>query len=236
MAETKSKLWFKDNVSENEAELIQIGELANKMLYDKINLGINDPRTTIAIYAKIFDEVCNVVVSKQDEWDEFWLTIADRLQIGYTTTTSEDDEKQGNFMVFIKHIESKQKDDPLDEEEEDTIALCTQWNAENIRTQADIIKEIASRAKKKLEEIINIKIASCEFVIPMFCIIHSQIVNYIRLKRIEEDKSEYEINVAGLYTIGIQETEDAEEDIYFVPSISLKLKFKNDAQASSKNE
>ena len=234
--ESKSKKWFKDNVSENEKELIEIGELANRMLHEKISLGLSDPMTTISIYASIFDTMCDVIVDKEKEYDDFVLNVADRLEIGYSTTSSEDDEKTGNYMVSIRHLESKSSDTSLDEDEDNTIELCTQWNAANIKTQADVIKEVASRAKKELSNIINIKIESHEFVIPLFCIIHSQILHYIRLKRVEENKTEYEINVAGLYTVGIQETDDGEEEIYYVPSIALKLKFKNDAIASGRDE
>lgn len=236
MAESKAQKWFKENVSENVKELIEIGELANHELHNKISLGLSDPMTTIALYANIFESICDVIVDKQDSWDDFCLNIADRLKIGYTTTNNEDDEKTGNFMVFMQHVPNTSSNESLDEEEDDTIVLCSQWNAANIKNQADVIKEVASRGKKALSEIINIKIESHEFVIPMFCIIHQNIINYIRLKRVEEGKTEYELNVAGLYTVGIQETDDAEEEIYFVPSISLKLRFKNDAVASGKQD
>lgn len=236
---SKSKMWFKENVSENQKELMEIGELSNRMLHEKISLGLNDPMTTIAIYAKIFDTICDVVVDQEANWEDFCLNIADRLKIGYTTTSSDDDEKVGNFMIFMQHVYGTTGSDNSlddDEDEDDTIVLCTQWNAANVKAQSNIIKDIAAKGKKALDDIINIKIESHEFVIPMFCIIHSQIINYIRLKRVEENKTDYEINVAGLFTVGIQETDDAEEEIYYVPSISLKLKFKNDSIATGKNE
>lgn len=233
---TKSQQWFLDNVVENEEELKEIGDIANRTLFDKLSLQLFNPMTTIAIYAKIFDAVCEVIVDQEDDWDDFCLNVADRLKIGYTTTSSDDDEKSGNFMVFMQHVENTQTDDSLSDEETDTIELATQWNAANVKTQADVIKTVAALGKKKLGDLMNLKVESHEFVIPMFCIIHSQIINYIRLKRIEENKTEYELNVAGLYTIGIQETDEAEEEIYYVPSISLKLKFKNDAVATGKKD
>lgn len=236
MSESKSKRWFEENVAENRDELIEIGELANRILHDNLSLGLNDPMTTIAIYASIFETICDSVAEREDEWSDFCLNVADRIKIGYTTTDNENDEKSGNFMVFIQHVESTTSDEPLDEEEDDTIVIACQWNAANIKIQSDIIKEIAAKAKKNLENLINIKIESSDFVIPMFCMIHRQIINYIRLKRVDNNQNEYEINMAGLYNIGVQETADGEEDIYFVPSISLKLKFKNDAVATGGNE
>lgn len=232
MKETKSKEWFADNVSENVDELIEIGDWSNKMLHDQLSIGLNDPQTTIAIYAKIFDAICDTVVEREKEYDNFCLNVANRIKIGFTTTDSEDDEKVGNFMPFIEHCNTTSADNSLDDEEDNTIVLCTQWNAANIKAQSEILKEAAARGKKLLSEMINIKLDSHEFIIPMFCIIHSQIIKYLKVKRIEKQVSEYELNIAGLYTIGVQETEDAEEEIYFDPSIALKLKFKNDSVAS----
>jgi hypothetical protein len=165
---SKSKLWFAENVADNKAELIEVGELANRNLHDKISLGLNDPETTIAIYAKIFEAICEEVASKEEDYESFRLNIANRLEVGYTTTSSEDDEKMGNFMVYINHLETPASNDSLDEEETDTIVLCTQWNAANVKTQAETIKAVAARGKKALSEMINIKLDNVEFIIPMF--------------------------------------------------------------------
>ena len=229
---TKSEVWFKDNVSENEKELIEIGEIANRILHEKLCIGLNNPMQTIAIYAKVFEALCEVIKDKQDKWDSFVLNVANRLKIGYTTTNNEDDEKQGNFMVFIQNVDNVQADDSLDEDETNAIELCSQWNAANVKEQADVIKDAAAKGRKNLDELINIKIESHEFVIPVFCVIHSAIISYIRLKKVELNQSEYTINVAGLYDITILNNEDGEEEIFFDPSVSLKLMLKNDETAS----
>lgn len=248
MAKTKSEMWFEENVSENQKELLEIGELANAELYKKISLGLGNPMTTIAIYAKIFECICDEIASKEAEWADFNLNIADRFRIGYTTTNNEDDEKMGNFMIFmenIDHIYAATDDDDLDADRT-TVELCSDWNAANVKVQSDVIKQISAKSKNALSELINMKLESHEFIIPMFCIIHEQIINYIKLKKVEE-KKDYELNVAGLYTIGIQDVEkeidgsdgvtnDIEEDIYFIPSISLKLRFKSDQIATGKDE
>lgn len=248
MAKTKTQLWFDENVSENQKELLEIGELANKVLHETISISINNPKTTIAIYAKLFECICDVIIEKESEWSDFRLNVADRLNIGYTTTSNEDDEKMGNFMIYIQDIDHVQSTENLEEDETDTIVLCTQWNAANVKAQSDVIKKVASAGKKVLSEILNVKTESNEIVIPMFCIIHDQILNYIRLKKAESKDAEYEINVAGLYTIGIADLESEDEDeegntekdineeIYYVPSISLKLRFKSDKIATGKDE
>ena len=237
MAENKKKPteeWFEKNVHENEKELLEIGELANRMLHEKISLGLTNPITTIAAYGTIFDVITKYIKEKENEWDDYCVNIADRIKVGYTTTDNEDDEKPGNFMVFIQHVEHSSTDESLDEDEDDTIVLCTQWNAANIKELANVVKEIASLAKKELADLLNLKTESTEFVIPMFCIIHACILNYIQLKKKEEEVSEYELNICGFYTVRVRETDDAENIIEYIPSVPLKLFIKDDANATGK--
>ena len=103
-------------------------------------------------------------------------------------------------------------------------------------TQTEIIKNIAARGKKAFKELINLPIETHELIIPLFCIIHSQLINYIRLKRVEQNKTEYELEIAGLFTVGIRETDEADEEVYFIPSVALKRLFKNDAIATGKHD
>lgn len=235
--ETKTKKWFRENVVENAEDLRRIGGFANRILHDKLNMGINDDETTIAIYGIIFETFAKSIAKKETEYNDFKANIAGRLEIGYTTTDNEDDEKSGNFMVYMRNIQNDTASDDSvnDDNDSSTIELCTEWNAANIKVQADFLKECAAEARKKLGEYINLKIDSHEFIIPVFCIVHSQILKYLKVKRVEEGKTEFEINIAGLYIAGVEETDDAEEEIYFIPSIALKLMFKNDSLASSED-
>lgn len=229
---TKSQAWFDECVVDNKKELLDIGELANHLIHDSLSLGISDPKTTMAIYATIFDAITDVVASKEANYDHYDLNVANRFLIGYDTTDNQEDEKTGNFMVYMQHMEATQSDNSIDDDNDDTISLCVQWNANNIKEQQDVLKDVAGKAKIKMGDIINIKLESHEFILPLFCIIHACIVNYVRLRRREENVSDYNINVAGLYTIGCQVDDESNEEIYYTPSISLKLKFKNDAKAT----
>ena len=138
-----SNEWFDENVVENVEELLEVGKITNVILKDKLNLGITSPKSTIAYYAIIFNCICEAIIEQEDKWDDFCVNVADRIKVGYTTTSSEDDEKSGNFMVFIQHVYNTSTDESLDEEEEDTVVLCTQWNAANVKAQTEIIKNIA---------------------------------------------------------------------------------------------
>lgn len=237
MAElTTAEKWVDENIFENREELMEIGAIANKILHDKLSCDIPLAETTIAMYCHIFKTILGVVKSKQDGWSDFCLNIADRLKVGYTTSDDDDAEKSGNYMAFIQHVENTQTDDSLDESETKTIDLCTSWCATNIKVQSDIVNEVAAQAKADIDKNLNIKLESLEFIIPFFCIVHAQLVNYIRLKRKELEVEEYEIKVEDIYFAKCVETNDGEEVIDFHPCISTKLYFKDDESATGANE
>lgn len=248
---TISEKWFEDNIFENQEELMSIGRMASRLVNDRIALDLNDDtgKKTIAIYCNIFDSILEVIKARQDSGsEEFELNIADRLIIGFKNDYDEDDEKEGNFMVYMKHREPTRSDESMDDDVEgkSTISLSTQWNAINVTAQIDIIKEVALKGRKKLEEFVNIKTESIEFIIPLFSIIHTSMLSWLKLKRAELQKPDFEISVGGMYTVGVQlvefedpdaaneETEggmDVKEEIYYLPGISMKRYFKNDAKA-----
>lgn len=223
--------WFKENIIENVDDIKQIGENAARTLHTKLSMDL-DATTVIAVYGKVFEVLCNVLKSRREEWDEFAINVAGRFVIGFSSSENDEDEKQGNFMVYMKHLETSSSDDSLDDEETDTIALSVQWNAANVKEQAEVMREISSKGMTELSRVLNLKVGSDEFIIPTFCIIHSEIVKYIKLKRVTENSADYEINVAGLFLAGVHETDDAEEEVYFEPSVSLKRFFKGDLLAS----
>jgi hypothetical protein len=190
----------------------------------------------MCIYAHIFETICKAIAAKEKTHSDFELNIADGLCIGYDTTEDENDEKQGNFMVYMKHRDNPRIDAVQDEDETSTLALCAMWNAQNIKEQAAFLKTISGNACKDISSVVNIRFESEEFIIPMFSIIHAQIVRYVREQRIERKLREFELPICGLYTVGAAVTDDGDEEIYFVPSITLKLLFKNDSIASATDE
>ena len=228
--------WFKDNVTENVDEILRVGNAANSILHNVLSIGLNHPETTMAIYAHIFETICKQIALKEKTHTDYELNIADGLCIGYDTTEDENDEKQGNFMVYMRHKENPGIDAVLDEDETNTLALCAIWNAQNIKEQAAMLKQISVEACKTIGSVVNIKFESEEFIIPLFSIIHAQIIRYVRTQRIERNLREYELPICGLYTVGVSVNDDAVEEVYFIPSITLKLLFKNDCIASATDE
>lgn len=233
---TKSQKWFVSNVVDDVKENLEIGNLANEILHKRFSIGLTNPYTTMTIYSSILETACEVLKDMQDTHDEYSINIANHFIIGYTNTNNDDDEKSGNYMIYIRHLDNPKPDDDIDEEECDTLTLCTQWNAANITTQPEIIKEISIRAKKKLSEIIDIKFASAEFIMPMFCTIYNNIIAYIKLKRVETKETSYQLTITGMYTVIVQETDDGDEEIYYKPEVALKLLLKNDASATGSSE
>lgn len=242
MAETLSTKWFEDTfpaTSDEEKKdrelFIEIGKKAMEDLFSWISLEITNPMTVIACYVKIFESICSVVVDKEDEWEDYALNIVDRFNIGYTTTTSEDDEKDGNFMVFMQHIDATHNNTPADENETETIELCVQWNAANIKNQIEDLKECMARGKKDLSNIMNIKTEKADYIMPMFCIIHDALVYTVTEQLSKRDINSFSLNVAGLFTITAEIIDDKVE-IFYEPEIALKLMFKNDAVATGRSE
>lgn len=233
MAMLKSESWFEKNVFDNKEELIAIGNLANERLFKQVSLGLNNPKTTIAVYVSVLSTICEVLKGMQSDYDEFCIDIANRFKIGYTNVVSDDEEKDGNFMIHMQHIDVPHQYEPLDKDESDTAVLCTLWNAANIKVQSEIIKDIVVKGRKNMSEIINIKLDKDDFVMPLFCITHDAIVDYVHNKRSDSGLQDYKLDVAGFYAIG--EAVDAENvpEIYYEPGISLKLIFKDDARAGS---
>lgn len=223
-----SEIFFEEYCSNNPKELLEVGKLSMKAVHDAISLGLDDAETAIAIYARVFSAILDEIKEKKQTESNFTVKIAGRLELGYDSNN--DDFNEANaFTVIMNHIESKNQDENINDDSQiDTITLCTQWNALNVRDNIEFINKCAIRGKKYLSEFINIKTESHEYIIPIFSIIHSQLVNYVRLKRVELDVPSYFINVAGLFDIGSEVDSEMEEHIVFIPEPSMKLDTKSD--------
>jgi hypothetical protein len=149
----------------------------------------------------------------------------------------DDDEKEGNFMVYIRHLNSMNTsmDNASDNANLKALELAVQWNTDNIIDQPTIIKDISAKAKDKCEKL-DIYLVSSECIMPIFITIYENIINYIKIKRQELDKFEFEVNFASVFYIGARESEDDTCDIYIRPNIESKLKLKNDLIATAKHE
>ena len=236
MAEKYIK-YFEEFVTEDKEDVITICEAASKIIYDRFKLKLN-AELLATIYSSTYYSILGELKELEKEYKDvgFHINIADRLEIGYSTTSDEDDEKQGNFQIYVRHLNSTKKNDDIADEDARTEERAVIWNATNIKEQPELLKKIAIRAKNDLEKNLEIVIGSSELILPMFISTYEALIVYLTTKRRELDEFAYEINFCSCFEIGARETEDDLDEIYVTPSIASKLTLKDDASASAKFE
>lgn len=194
-----------------------------------------DVRLVGAIFCKIFDSILTSLEIAEKSYSNFDINMAKRLIIGYSTTEDDDDEKQGNFMIYLKDLGFEPRRYEKDDSIKSSNELCAAWNSENITEQPEIIKKISETALKMLKSDIDIEFNSSELVMPIFVTIYETLVSMLKTHRREIDEFEYEINFMSCFFIGARESE-FEDIIYIRPNIESKLRLKNDSLASAKYE
>lgn len=228
----KSELWLEENVVNNVEEMKQIGELAHRSIKDKLCINLS-PELCIATYGIIFETILQVLKSKQKKYSSFEINVCNVMSISYNTLEDDEAEKMGNFMPFIQQIQDGPiPDTGIDSSVTDSLEICAAWNTSHITEQPDVLSEIATESVKNLSNQLNCKTMNKEIILPIFCLIHEQIVAFIKLKRVDDDLTHYEMDVAGLYTIAVSETDDGKEIIEYTLSVYSKLSIKDDLNAS----
>ena len=224
---------YTNNVVEDADDILQVLDVTSKIIKDKFKISLDDHRILGAMFRETYMSFLRKLKELEKSYSNYTITVADRFSIGYTTTDSQDDEKQGNFMVFIEdHMNTKKNNDP--EFTSSAKERVVQWCIDNITVQPDIINSVAMDALDNLKKI-DIVLASSDFVIPIFITIYDTLVNYLQIKRSESNKFEYEINFISCFNIKAMEGEKG-DIIAIRPNIEAKLELKNDAVASSKFE
>jgi hypothetical protein len=232
--------FFKENASEDTNAILSICDEANRQLHDNFKMSFTDsktnkpdPRLLAACFAKIYEAILVSLEKFEKAYSDFEINICDRLLIGYSTSQDDEDEKQGNFMVYLRDLGVIKKRVEFDDLSASAVERCVQWGAENITSQPEVIKKISTEAIQLLKEI-DVEIASSECIMPIFVTTYEMIVNHLIENR--GDRFEYEINMMGCFYIGVRESEDINGVIYIRPNIESKLRLKNDTLASSKYE
>jgi len=70
---------------------------------------------------------------------------------------------------------------------------------------------------------------------PIFITFYESIINYLKIRRREEDVFEKFVNFSW-FIVYCRESDDVNDTILIRPTIGAKLALKNDANASSENE
>lgn len=238
MAENKVDLWYEENVIEDHDIIESIGQYAVQHVYNCFRIRFKDYKRPIAVYAIVFEAIREVLKEMENTHESFAINIANRLEVGFTSSFDEDSsdlEKVGNFMIYIKQMPNMATTDNKDDEESRSVVLCTEWNAANINENVKTLEKISVLAKKKLDENLDMVFDSVEVPLPLFCTIHESIINYMKGLKARESKFEIVANMANVYDIYIMSMEDGDE-VTIKPKVYDKITFKDDKGASSQNE
>ena len=240
----KFESWFDNYCKEDIDELLLIGEWSIRVLKEKLNITIGDitkpagdleKKMVIAIFGITLENIIEYLKKKRDaQYECYNINFANRVELGYTTSNENeeiDEEKTGNFAPHMLHIYDSKSNTERDADVYNSVTLATQWNAANVRTSIEDVKEVSIKALEDLKKY-EINLGSSELIIPIFCIIYDLIVKFIKIQRANENEFEYMINIASIVTARAIEGEDG-DNIYFDTSIYFKREIKNDESGSS---
>lgn len=235
MQKEKYLPYFEEICREDEEHVLTICEVASACIYDKFRLRLDDPKLLAAIWSKIFDAILIKLEKLENNYSDFTINVCDRVSFGYSTNVDEEDEKQGNFMVFITHMNNNKKTEESEDPRSKPEERAMQWNTENLIEQPKLLAEISVDSLELLKSI-DVYLGSREYIMPIFCMVYEQLVNYLMTKRKELNEYEFEINFISCFFIGARETDDGIDEIFIRPNIESKLRLKSDSKASSQYE
>ena len=239
---------YKDFIEANMVDDVDaakdIAELASKSLEENFDI-YPDPNDKsrdgqAAIVLSVFDVVFREIIAKliekrNAEYQMYKFIIANRVEIGYDQSVSDEFEKNGGFIIYIKHLYHEKPIAVEKEYEDDTIDLCTAWNTINITSDTKVINDIASASVKLLNNL-DIKLGSSELVMPIFATVYDAMITYLRIRRAELKEYDYTINFLSLFDVSAKESDGVDDTIVFVPAIEFKLGLKSDGKGSSQYE
>ena len=111
MANEKYVDYFMENTEEDRDETLEILDEVLEEL-KKLNVYFNKESNVLigAIFGKTFESILDTLLEfEKKQYNSYSIVIAERVAIGYSSTEDEDEEKQGNFMLFIKHLYNNKK-------------------------------------------------------------------------------------------------------------------------------
>lgn len=226
--------WFADNVVEDVEECLTIGGMAKEQCLQKLNVDIS-PKSALALYSITFKEIVKKLMSKREDEKGFVINIANVVKVGYDDTEDDEEaETNGNFNIFIEEVGKA----PIMTEDDSLLTLerCVQWMSLNVKEQPKIIEGIATAAIKSLADEADVHLMKPEVLFPIWCIIHNQMVGFIKARRTETNSYDYMINFAGNFDAHCQMLESGEVVISYKPHIADKLNIKSNLIATAPSE
>jgi hypothetical protein len=238
--DTFTTRWFQDYCVNNTREMKIVCDLTARNAAEQFNMYISSGNTEVfaVIFYAAFTSILDFIRGKQKTYNNFTIQIAQTLNLGYTNNDDEENEKVGNFMPIMEHIDATNMKVIRDErlESNTTEIMFQKWRQVNDKKNIDYYKEIQENAMKRLQQDYHTQLRTSEAIIPLFCIFLDNIVAVLKesFRELEgTDTSEVSMNVLGLFDVYYSYSEeDAKEIIEFEPNIMMKLALKNDENAS----
>ena len=227
--------WYQMYVIDNTDDISQFSQAAAMEIRQKLK-AVVDPKLAIAIYAETIAAYVGFLKTKQSDYTQYCMNILDMIELGYDTSDNEDDEKSGNFAFYMYDVESH-KSIETDESIERSDEICAQWASSNISVDSQsVIREANAFAKDHIKNVLNVAVENASVILMIFLIVHDTILKCMKIKRLEEGSSIYQITVAGIVEITCQDGGDDEDRYFFKVEPSVKHSGKNDAVATGRNE
>ena len=216
--------------------------MATDRIYEKFRIMIggttrnprNGYKMVAMFFVKTFEAIINELQKLRETHVSYAINIANHLVVGFTNQDNDEDEKNGNFMIYVKNLMKYVPTLEVGEyrSPEKSREYLTNWNQENMIEQPDTTKRIAAYACELLNKI-DIRVNSGEMIFPIFVTIYECIVQYMKITRKDLKLDEYEINFCNIFFIQAAEQDDGIDRIVIRPSIECKMSLKSDKIATA---
>lgn len=226
---------------ENQKDIALICDTANKVIYDRFRVNLRRPddpffsyyKMTAMIFVETFRAIIQQLLDRRATNATYNINIGNRINIGFSNSDNDEDEKNGNFCPYVKdipHYTVKDDDDiKLDGHCKEYIR---NWNQENMIQNPEDALTIANRALKSLKAI-DINLGSPELVFPLFVTIYESIISYLKIRRRESEDDEFMINFCNCITVDCIGQDDGVDKITIIPAIEDKLNIKSDKNGTA---
>lgn len=226
---------------ENQKDIALICDTANKVIYDRFRVNLRRPddpffsyyKMTAMIFVETFRAIIQQLLDRRATNATYNINIGNRINIGFSNSDNDEDEKNGNFCPYVKdipHYTVKDDDDiKLDGHCKEYIR---NWNQENMIQNPEDTLTIANRALKSLKTI-DINLGSPELVFPLFVTIYESIISYLKIRRRESEDDEFMINFCNCITVDCIGQDDGVDKITIIPAIEDKLNIKSDKNGTA---
>ena len=234
--ETFVTRWFNDYAVNNKTELKFVCDLTSRSAEEQFSMYLKSGNTEVysVVFYATFLTILRFLKGKQNSYNNFTIQICNSINIGYSNSTNEDNEKVGNFMPIMEHIGINRSvvNEDTSYDVDRTAESFLRWKELNTKKSVEYYKEIQEHAYELLKSEYKTNLRTSEAIIPLFCTFMDHIVNVLKVKFKEADGtdvSEVSMNVLGLFDVYYSFNEEADQEIIeFQPNITLKLALKSD--------